>query len=196
MKSTALLLEDHRHLLRALSVLEEMAKRAQRGESLNERDVEDLLEFFRSFGDRHHQGKEEGVLFPELLQDRAQKNYQELDHLIFEHDRDRSLIEGLQDSILTKNAKDFVYCAGRLIEILRAHIHKEDEVLFALVDSTLTPSQDERVAQDMKSYDQLWQDKELSGLLAQLDHLESKYVVKAPAQATVSTLGREQNKQT
>jgi hemerythrin-like domain-containing protein len=176
MKATALLREDHKHLLRALNVLEEMKMRVQRDQDVSGKDVDVLVDFLRNFGDRHHQGKEEDVLFPALLQDREQKNYQELSHLILEHDRDRSLVDGLQDSTLTKKANDFVYSAGKLIEILRKHIQHEDTVLLPLVDATLSLSQDESVARDMKSYDRLWQDRELAGQLAQLDILESKYV--------------------
>ena len=59
MKSMTFLIEDHRKILRALNVLEEMAARVQRGQKLNEKDVKGILAFLEGFGDRHHQGKEE-----------------------------------------------------------------------------------------------------------------------------------------
>jgi hemerythrin-like domain-containing protein len=178
MKSPALLLDDHKHIVRAINILEQMAVIAGKGGSLDEGDVEYILEFLRSFADRHHQGKEEGVFFPALLQDRAQKNYHELCGLIFEHNQERSLVEGLEDAIRTKKTKDFVFCADRLIKNVRAHLQKEDEVLFLLADSTLSPSDDERVAGDMKNYERQWQETVLAGLLRRLDEVEVKYLGK------------------
>lgn len=181
-RSTALLLQDHKRLLQVVNVLEEMAAGAGRDQNLNETHVKDLLEFLQDFGDRHHQGKEEEVLFPALLQGPAQKNYRELCGLVFEHNKQRSLIEDLQDSALTKKTQKFVFYATRLIGILRSHVRQEEEILFPLVDATLSPADDDRVVKEMKSYDQQWQDRELSGMLRRLDALESKYLRKARAQ--------------
>ena len=180
MKSTALLLEDHQHMLRALSVLENMALLAERGQLPDESDVKELLEFLDGFGDRTHQGREENILFPALLRDREQKNYQELSSLIFEHNRQRSLIDGLQDAMLTRTNKDFVYCANRLVEILRQHIHEEEKTLFPLVDSTFSRDDDASVAEDMKTQDKAWLDKNVPRLLRQLDNLTAKYSMKTP----------------
>ena len=85
--------------------------------------------------------------FPALLRDPGQKNYRELCGLIFEHDRQRSLIEGLHDSIATKEPKDLVYCVTRFVEILRHHIQEEEQTLFPLANSTLSPAEDERIAE-------------------------------------------------
>jgi hemerythrin-like domain-containing protein len=175
MKSTELLVEDHRHMLAALDILVEMASRSAI-EGLNDADVECVLRFFKDFGDRHHQGIEESILFPAVLQDKTQKNYHKLCGLIFEHNRQRSIMEGLQDSMLTRNKKDFAYYAGSLNEIVRAHIREEEEVVFPLVQSTLSAADDERVVQEMKAYDAVWQEKELAAQVRRLADLELKYL--------------------
>src|SRR4029453_7614220 len=127
----------------------------------DETDVRKLLEFLDGFGDRIHQGREEGILFPALLRDRAQKNYQELSSLIFEHDRQRSLIAGLQDAMLTRTNRDFMYCANRLVQILRQHIQEEEKTLFPLVGSTFSRDDDARVVEDMKTQDKAWFDENI-----------------------------------
>lgn len=180
MKSTALLSEDHQHMLRALNVLESMALLAERGQRPDERDVKTLLEFLEGFGDRIHQGREESILFPALLRDREQKNYQELSSLTFDHNRQRSLIDGLQDALLTRTNKDFVYCANRLVEILRHHIQEEEKTLFPLVDSTFSRDDDARVVEDMKAQDMAWFDENIPRLLRELDNLDAKYSTKTP----------------
>jgi hemerythrin-like domain-containing protein len=141
------------------------------------------VEFLEGFGDSHHQGREEFVLFPALLRDRGQKNHHELSHLIFEHNRQRSLTAGIADSMLTRKRKDFVYYASHLVKILRAHFKEEENVLFPLMQSTLSSTDDKGVVRAMKEYDRQWQDRELSGLLQRLEKLESTYCRKALAAA-------------
>lgn len=175
MKSRGVLLEDHSQILRALNVLEEMALRVQRWEEPNEKDVKGIVAFLKGFADTHHQGREELVLFGALLRDCGQKNYRELCSLIFEHNRQRSLIDGIANSMFTRKKNDFVYYANHLVKILRMHLKEEDEVLLPLMELTFSPADDDRVARDMKAYDRQWQDKELPGLLRSLDKLESKY---------------------
>ena len=176
MKSTEFLLQQHKHLIAASDVLSEIAGNVEGGHSVNEADLADLLRFLEEFGDRYHQGVEEGVLFPALMLDPAQKHYHRLHGLIFEHERQRSLIEGLHDSLFTKNNKDFVYYARRLNEVLRAHIKEEEEVLFPLVESTLSVADDDRVALEMKAFDTAWQERELNDLLRRLSAMKSKYL--------------------
>jgi hemerythrin-like domain-containing protein len=176
MKSTDLLRDDHKHMVAALDVLTQMVARAGTNQSVNDSDVQRILKFFEYFGDRHHQGKEESVLFPALLQDRTQKNYERLCSLVFEHNRQRSLIEGLGESLLSKNTKDFSYYATRLSSILREHIREEEEVVFPLVESTFTAAEDDRVALEMQHYDAAWQATELTSQLQVLAEMKSKYL--------------------
>jgi hemerythrin-like domain-containing protein len=183
MKSINLVLEDHRHILRATNVLEEMVGRVQRGQKPNGRDVNDVLLFLKGFGVRRHQAMEEGVVFPALLRGRGQKNFNEFCGLIFEHNRQRYLIEGIDAAMVTKSIKDFIHFASRLVIILRTHIQQEGEVLIALMHSMLSPSDDENLARDIEAHDRLWQEKEVPGLLRRLDTLETKYCRKALSSA-------------
>jgi hemerythrin-like domain-containing protein len=175
MKSTALLIEDHKHILRAINVLETIAARAEAGESPNPDDVRDIVAFHEGFVDRLHHGREESILFPALLTDRGQKHYKELCRLIFEHNQQEFLVEGIQDSMLGKNTKEFTYCARRLVEVVREHIRNEEKTLFPLVDSTISAATDEVVFRDMKAHDTLWQHDKLPRLLRRLDDLEVNY---------------------
>jgi hemerythrin-like domain-containing protein len=179
MKSKLLLSEDHATIQRALNVLEAMILQVECGHQANEGDVKHVVEFLKSFGDSHHQGMEENVLFPALLRGRSQKNYTELCPLIFEHNRQRTLIAGIANSMASRKARDFVYYGSHLVQILRQHLKDEDEVLLALMASTLSPADDEKVFRDMKAYDREWQEKDLLVILSSLDNLESKYLRKA-----------------
>jgi hemerythrin-like domain-containing protein len=176
MKATHRLKEDHGQILRALDVLEEMAARVRRKQSIEQEDTLALVAFLKGYADRHHQGQEEAVLFPALLRDTDQKHYGKLCRMIFEHNRERSLVAGLEEAIRSRKTQDFVYCAGQLVDNLRSHILEEDPFLFELVETTLSPDEDARVALEMENFDRLWRQQALPDLLRRLDKMQSEYI--------------------
>ena len=152
MKCIELFVQEHKTILRALDVLHHMAVRIEHDQPVEAEDVETLLRFLRAFADDHHQAKEESALFPELMKTSA-ANERPLHHLIFEHDQERSLVEGLEDSLRTKKGMDFVLFANRLIDLIRTHIKKEDTILFEIAERVLTTEQDERVTAQIKNFE-------------------------------------------
>lgn len=151
MKCIELFVQEHKTILRALDVLQHMAARIDQDQPVDAQDVETLLRFLRGFADDHHQAKEESALFPELMKTSA-ANEGPLQHLIFEHDRERSLVEGLEDSLRTKKGPDFVLFANRLVDLIRTHIKKEDNILFEIAERALSPEQDDRVTAQIKNF--------------------------------------------
>jgi hemerythrin-like domain-containing protein len=144
MKCTDLLSREHKTILRALDVLDQMAARVEQDQPVDAEDVETLLGFLRKFADDLHQTKEESALFPELMRTAAGAQ-PALRQMLFEHDQERSLVEGLEDSLRTKKGIEFVQLAARLIDLLRNHIRKEDKILFEIVEGSLSAEQDDRV---------------------------------------------------
>ena len=151
MKCTDLLTQEHKTILRALDVLDQMGARMEQDLPVDAEDVETLLRFLQRFGDDLHQAKEESALFPELMRTSA-ASQPALRQMLFEHDRERSLVEGLQDSLRTKKGKQFAELAARLCDLLRNHIRKEDHILFDIVEHSLSPEQDERVAAEFNQF--------------------------------------------
>jgi hemerythrin-like domain-containing protein len=172
MKCTDLLVQDHKTILRALSVLEAMASQVEKDQSIDEEDVETILRFMRAFADDHHQTMEESALFPELRRSCVAEE-PAVRHMLFEHDQERSLVEALEDSLRTKKGPQFVQFAHRFVALIRNHIYKEDYILFAIVERNLSPEQDERVVAEFEKF-------EIDlGYLADLRRLEWKYLRKA-----------------
>jgi hemerythrin-like domain-containing protein len=152
MKCTDLLIEDHRVITRALDVLDRMATRVENGQSVEHADVEMLLRFLRVFADNYHQAKEESALFPELMRT-SLANDARLRQMMFEHDQERSLVEGLTEAMHTQKGADFVHFANWLVILLRAHIKKEDDILFDIADRSLTSEQDENVTSQLNRFE-------------------------------------------
>jgi hemerythrin-like domain-containing protein len=179
LRCTDHLIQEHRIILRAIFVLYAMADRAKESRMPDAEDIESLLNFFRRFADDHHQCKEETVLFPELRNTDAGKTKGPLGQMMFEHDQERSLVEGLENALRTKNAADFFYYGDRLAGVLSTHIYKEDNILFDLVEKTITKEADARLAQEMEKFDLSTQPGLVDGLKHEVTRLEWKYLGKA-----------------
>ena len=169
MKCTDLLIQDHKVILRALDVLDHMADRIQNDQPVEVEDVQTLLRFLRAFADNHHQVKEESALFPEMRQTSA-ANEAPLRQMMFEHDQERSLVEGLEDALFTKRGMEFVQFVRRLTPLVRTHIHKEETILFPIADHSFSAEQDARATIELNRF------KIESGYLTDLRRLEWAYL--------------------
>ena len=140
MKPTQDLVAEHTAVLVALQILEKVeaaleAKKEQAPDHLGQ-----LLDFFKGFVDRCHHGKEEDVLFPELERRGVKREGGPIGVMLREHDAGRVHVRAMSDGLDRLRRGE----AGAVIairehalayrELLRAHIHKENSVLFPLAD--------------------------------------------------------------
>jgi hemerythrin-like domain-containing protein len=139
------------------------------GERIDQEDAATLLRFIRRFADEYHHLKEEGALFPEVMRT-SEAQGGPLRHLLFEHNQERSLVEGLEDALHTGKSSDFVLFANRLTDRVRNHIEKEDGILFPILEVLISNSLDEKVR---TQFEKCQLDP---GLLDDLRRLESKYL--------------------
>ena len=179
MECTALLIGEHKTILRAVDVLGTMANRAEATRKMDRDDVDAILEILNLFANELHQGKEEGALFPVFTAACDKSEVDAVRHMVFEHDQDRSLIEGMQEALERANVGDFAHYARRLCDMLRNHIQKEDNLLFEMIDRTLNKDDDEKVLARFKAFDEDFKSHGLDRLLHRLRMLEWKYMSKA-----------------
>jgi hemerythrin-like domain-containing protein len=149
-----------------------MAARVENEQPVETEDIQAVLRFLRAFADDHHQAKEESALFPELRRTSAAQEGP-LRHMLFEHDQERSLVEGLEEALLTKKGMDFVHFANRITALLRNHIQKEDNILFDIVERSLSTEQDDKVVAEFNKF------KTDLAFLTELRRLEWKYLRRA-----------------
>jgi hemerythrin-like domain-containing protein len=170
MKCTDILTREHKIILRALAVLDEMTAWTEKGRPVEPKDVEALLHFLRVFADDHHQAKEESALFPELMRTTL-ANDGRIRQMAFEHDQERSLVEGLEDALRTRKGPEFVHFAKWLTTLIRSHIHKEDNILFELAQRSLSAEQDDRITGELNRFHV---DPDIVGLLDSLERIYSR----------------------
>jgi hemerythrin-like domain-containing protein len=134
MKSpTDLLRDDHRVILAALTTLEAAAARLETGAPLPEGLWAGLVDWLREFADRTHHAREEDALFPAMIAAGLPAVGGPIDVMLEEHVEGRSLVAAMAAGPPAARAA----AARRYVQLLRAHIDKENEILFPLADAVL-----------------------------------------------------------
>ena len=142
--ATALLKEEHDLILRGLTVLEKVAARLAGGKPVGPETLAKLVGFFRNFADRCHHGKEEAMLFPALESAGLPRDGGPTGVMCMEHEDGRACVQGIAAATarLVRDpaaAQEVVQHARQFVTLLRAHIEKENNVLFIMADSILSP---------------------------------------------------------
>ncbi|MFN0149991.1 MAG: hemerythrin domain-containing protein [bacterium] len=104
------------------------------------------FEFFAEFADRWHHAKEEEILFPELEHLGIAAEGGPIGCMLREHDEGRAFVRAVREALKAYEPGDAAVesmvrgTAARYVELLRAHIYKENEALFVMADRVLSDS--------------------------------------------------------
>ncbi len=163
MKPTEILSSEHRVIETMLGVLENICHKAEENQKLDREDANSAVTFIRMFADKCHHGKEEGQLFPAMEAKGVPCESGPIGVMLSEHEQGRRFVGGMAENLEAAAAGDrsalqaFVNNAHGYVLLLRAHIMKEDNILFPMAVRLM--SADEEAA-----------------LLAQFDHVESDHM--------------------
>jgi len=143
MKAIQQLKEEHEGVKVMLAVLERVCRKLEETRHLDQKHFEKILEFLKVFVDRCHHGKEEELLFPALAVAGVPEDGS-IRVMLQEHELGRKYVKGMSDAFagfttgdpsasrgIVKNGQDY-------IALLRDHIEKENNVLFAMADRLLS----------------------------------------------------------
>jgi hemerythrin-like domain-containing protein len=128
-----LLRREHDLILRAVDALEAGTDRLEQGASLSAAWWADLVDWLGAFADRSHHAREERALFPAMAAAGLPADGGPLEVMVAEHVEGRGLLQGMRAADAAGRAR----CARRYGELLRAHIDKENSVLFPLAEALL-----------------------------------------------------------
>lgn len=159
MKATEILMEEHRVIERVLNALERAINRLSKGEEVYLRFFTGTIVFVKAFTDGCHHKKEEGVLFPALVEYGMSKDAGPVAVMLAEHEEGRQLAHGIRLATERFQAGDLrmretlVQNAKSYISLLRQHIAKEDKVLFPKADKIIPAEKQEQILRDFEKYD-------------------------------------------
>jgi hemerythrin-like domain-containing protein len=151
--ATATLRKEHEAILKILQATEEGARLLSRGEPVAPATLSGLLEFLRLFADRCHHGKEEEHLFPALERKGLPRSGGPVGVMLHEHEQGRALIrqmgEAAEDYAAGKTQAGQIWAdaASSYVYLLRSHIMKEDNILFAMAEQMLTKSEQQELSE-------------------------------------------------
>ena len=121
---------EHRTIETMLDALEREARQIASGRIPRWSWLRSMVEVLQDFADRCHHGKEEGVLFPELVALGLRLDAGPVAVMKHEHVEARALIQRLLDAVVGRDARETANALRSYGYLLREHILKEDECLF------------------------------------------------------------------
>lgn len=151
MNPTDILVDEHRVIEQVLNVLDRIIERATAAGRLDEAPARDTINFFRTFADRCHHGKEEAQLFP-LMQARGfGGGCGPVAVMLREHELGRLYVGGMEGAIERASQGDtealqwFIQHGHSYIRLLREHIQKEDLCLFPSANRALDQADQQKL---------------------------------------------------
>lgn len=152
MKPIQVLMDEHRSIERVLDALETAAAGLEAGLAVRPGFFLDAAQFLVEFADGCHHRKEEGILFPAMIDSGMPPQGGPIAVMLAEHESGRSFVRAIR-AAATRLASGETEVAGRLVRsardyvaLLRDHIDKEDEVLFPMAASRLSAEAGRKVA--------------------------------------------------
>ncbi len=143
MKPTEVLIAEHKAVLIALQILEKVEEGIASGVADAPEHLNQLIDFFGGFVDRCHHAKEEDALFPELEKHGVKREGGPIGVMLAEHEAGRRLVRDMSKALMDlrlgerKASEGIREIAVEYRNLLRAHIDKENTVLFPMADRLL-----------------------------------------------------------
>jgi hemerythrin-like domain-containing protein len=186
--AVSILSGEHRVILQTIDCLEAIARRAVAERRIPQPHADQALDIIRTFADRCHHGKEEDLLFPAL--EAMRPGFGPTAQMRHEHVLGRQHVARMGEALLGGEVSTFVEHAAGYAELLRQHIHKEDEILFRIAQHLLS-EEDDRLL--LEAYAAVEHDDMGDGtherLLGQADALATYYgIERASADPTIMRL--------
>jgi len=169
--ATAQLRHEHEVFLRALALLERFGEALRAGTPLDRDALAWIIDFFRTFVDKCHHGKEEQHLFPALERHGVPRDGGPLGVMLLEHEHGRALLRAMSQG----GDRAVAEAIGGYVTLLRAHIDKENGVLFPMSEQILNKEEQRVLVQAFDAVEQTVVGPGIhERLLAKLAQLEAR----------------------
>lgn len=138
MEAAQILEEEHKVILTVLEVLDRLVATVKGGSAFPADDARNVLRFFVEFADKCHHAKEEDTLFPAMEANGFPSDAGPTAVMRHEHRVGRTLVAAMREALPGATSGDpgsiAAFCARGMefIEMLGAHIRKEDHCLFPM----------------------------------------------------------------
>ena len=169
------LIDEHKLILQVVAVIEKKISEINVNKSVNPNHIAIMVDFFRTYADRFHHGKEEGILFSELspreLKD-ADKTI--MNELIGEHVFARKTVNSLENARenYINGKPDTLNTVLDLLQVLAKlypmHIEKEDKHFFYQSMTYFSRQEQENMLGKFKEFNKTFTDRRYSQIISSL----------------------------
>jgi len=170
--------KEHEAILFTLQILDRIVTLIGKREAVSKKDMSDLINFLKEFADKCHHGKEEGILFPAMVNAGVAEKGGPIGVMLSEHIAGRKLISNMATAILDNVGYDsFAKSAEEYTGLLKNHIQKENNVLFPMAEKVLSETKLEKIYAGFEEHEEKVIGKgRHEQLHAVLRKLEEKYL--------------------
>lgn len=172
-----MLINEHKLILQVVDFISKEIEQIRTNKKVNPDTITAFVDFFRTYADRFHHGKEEGLLFKELSQRQLNDSDQiMMSDLITEHAFARKTVTALdnakQEFIYGKKdaLNDILNLLSTLIELYPKHIEKEDKRFFYPCMAYFGEQEKQEMQSNFLGFNQNFTDKRYKQIIDALKH--------------------------
>lgn len=161
MKPIGPLMWEHRLIEEMIRLLDAEVDKIRGKSDVNILLIDQAVDFFRTYADRTHHGKEEDILFRDLAKKNLSREHNRImEELIEEHVQARKkvgrLIEAKNNFLAgSGDSAPVADCIRELISFYPPHIEKEDKHFFFPCLDYFSPDEQNRMLAEFQEFDRL-----------------------------------------
>jgi hemerythrin-like domain-containing protein len=162
MKPIGPLMKEHRLIERMVASLNRELKQINEKNKANVELLTVAVDFFKTYADRTHHGKEEDILFRELAKKRLSKEHKRImNELVAEHVLARKTVSALVNAKNkysdgnSESLKDIITYVRELVNFYPAHIEKEDKHFFYPALEYLSKREQDDMLEEFWEFDRM-----------------------------------------
>jgi hemerythrin-like domain-containing protein len=176
MKPIGPLMREHRLIERMVALLNESLRQMSEKNKANVELLTVAVDFFRTYADRTHHGKEEDILFRELAKKQLSQEHKHImNELVQEHVLGRKMVSNLVSvkkaytDGTTESLKDIIACVRELAQFYPAHIEKEDKHFFYPALEYLSKEEQDNMLEEFWDFDRKLIHEKYQGIVEELE---------------------------
>ena len=156
MEATTVLMNEHRVIERVLTSLEKAVTSLGTSGEVKPAFFLEAADFIKGFADGCHHAKEEKVLFEAMVKAGVPREGGPVGVMLAEHEQGRIFVSAMRAGAEKWQSGDesgkaeVAQAAAGYVELLRAHIYKEDNILFPLADRSIPEEAQAQVSEDFE----------------------------------------------
>lgn len=184
MNSVKVMMEEHQYILRMLKVVRKACYRVMTKNEINYDDFAAMIDFIRTYADKHHHGKEESMMFKMMQEHMGKIGENLITHgMLVEHDLGRLHMQELEAALLRVKAGDdesrldVIANAMSYTHLLERHIKKEDELVYPFGEKQLPAEILAKINEQTKAFEEeASKQNTQSTYISRLESMEEKYL--------------------